>query len=51
LREELQKSDLRPSYKDIARILNAPLGTVCSKIARAHEELGQKLAAARAERM
>jgi RNA polymerase sigma factor (sigma-70 family) len=49
LREELQKADLRPSYKDIARILNARLGTVCSKIARAREEFGQRLAVARAE--
>jgi RNA polymerase sigma factor (sigma-70 family) len=51
LREELQKSDVRPSYKDIARILNAPLGTICSKIARAREEFGQKLAMARDERV
>jgi DNA-directed RNA polymerase specialized sigma24 family protein len=47
LREELQKSDVRPSYKDIATILNLPLGTICSKIARAREEFGQKLATAR----
>jgi RNA polymerase sigma factor (sigma-70 family) len=51
VREELQKSDLRPAYKDIARLLNAPLGTVCSKISRAREEFGQKLAVARAERI
>lgn len=50
LQEELHKSDVRPSYKDIARILNAPLGTICSKIARAREEFGQKLAMAREER-
>lgn len=50
LREELLKSDIRPSYKDIARILNVPLGTICSKIARAREEFGQKLAMARDER-
>jgi RNA polymerase sigma factor (sigma-70 family) len=47
LREELQKGDIRPSYKDLARLLNMPLGTICSKIARAREEFGQQLAMAR----
>jgi RNA polymerase sigma factor (sigma-70 family) len=47
LREELYKGDLRPSYKDLARLLNMPLGTICSKIARAREEFGQRLAMAR----
>jgi RNA polymerase sigma factor (sigma-70 family) len=48
LREELQKLDIRPSYKDIATLLNLPLGTICSKIARAREEFGQRLATVRA---
>lgn len=47
LREELQKGDIRPSYKDLARLLNMPLGTICSKIARAREEFGQQLARTR----
>jgi RNA polymerase sigma factor (sigma-70 family) len=47
LHEELQKFDIRPSYKDIARILNLPLGTICSRIARAREEFGHRLAMAR----
>ena len=48
LREELHKLDLRPSYKDIANLLNLPLGTICSKIARAREEFAQKLVTVRA---
>jgi hypothetical protein len=48
LRKELQNLDIRPSYKDIATILNLPLGTICSKIARAREEFGQRLATVRA---
>ena len=48
LREEVHKADIRPSFKDIARILNIPEGTVCSRLARAREEFGQKLAMARA---
>ena len=50
LQEELHKADIRPSCKDIARILNIPEGTVCSRLARAREEFGQKLAMARALR-
>jgi DNA-directed RNA polymerase specialized sigma24 family protein len=48
LREELHKLDVRPSYKDIARILNLPLGTIGSKIARAREAFGQRLTTVRA---
>jgi hypothetical protein len=49
LRQELQKFDVRPAYKDIARILNVPVGTISSKIARAREAFAQQLAIARAE--
>jgi RNA polymerase sigma factor (sigma-70 family) len=49
LREEIQKAEMRPSYKDIAQLLNIPLGTVASRIARAREAFGQKLAVVRAE--
>lgn len=43
LRREATGVHIRPSYKDIARLLNWPLGTVCSKIARAREELWQAM--------
>ena len=49
LHEEVHKADIRPAFKDIARILNLPEGTVCSRLARAREEFGQKLAMARAK--
>ena len=49
LREELRSSDVRPAYKDMARLLNVPVGTICSRIARAREVLAQALAAARQE--
>jgi DNA-directed RNA polymerase specialized sigma24 family protein len=50
LQEEVHKAEIRPSFKDIARILNFPEGTVCSRLARAREEFGHKLAMARALR-
>jgi len=49
LHEEVHKAEIRPSFKDIARILNLPEGTVCSRLARARKEFGQKLAMARSE--
>jgi RNA polymerase sigma factor (sigma-70 family) len=49
LREEIQQAEVRPSYKDMARLLNIPLGTVASRIARAREAFGQKLAVVRAK--
>ena len=49
LREELRRADVRPAYKDMARLLNVPVGTICSKIARAREALAQILDATRAE--
>ena len=48
LHEEVHKAEIRPAFKDIARLLNLPEGTVCSRLARAREEFGQKLAMARA---
>jgi DNA-directed RNA polymerase specialized sigma24 family protein len=45
--EELQRVDICPSYKDIARLLNRPVGTICSRIARAREALEQALTVAR----
>jgi len=47
--EELRRADVRPAYKDMARLLNVPVGTICSKIARAREALAQILDATRAE--
>jgi RNA polymerase sigma factor (sigma-70 family) len=47
LREALQRLQVRPSYNDIARVLQMSLGTVCSRIARAREEFASKLALAR----
>ncbi len=43
LRTTLQKADARPSYKDIAALLNVPPGTVGSRVTRAREELAQRL--------
>jgi DNA-directed RNA polymerase specialized sigma24 family protein len=40
---ELQKCETRPTLKELARLLNVPLGTICSKVARARKEFGQKL--------
>lgn len=47
LREALQRLQVRPSYQDIARMLNMPFGTVCSKIARAREACARQLALVR----
>ena len=47
LREEFERFDIRPAYKDMARILNLPLGTVCSRVARAREEFAHRLTEAR----
>lgn len=49
LREELQRADVRPAYKDIARLLNVPVGTICSRLARAREALAQVWAVAKEE--
>jgi RNA polymerase sigma factor (sigma-70 family) len=48
LHEEVHKAEIRPSFKDIARLLNIPEGTVCSRLARAREEFGHKFAMAKA---
>jgi DNA-directed RNA polymerase specialized sigma24 family protein len=48
LHAELHKAEIRPSFKDIARLLNLPEGTVCSRLARAREEFGHKFAMAKA---
>jgi hypothetical protein len=44
VRKELWKADTRPSYKDLARLFNVSLGTMCSKVARVREEFKQYLA-------
>ena len=43
LRREAMAVHLRPSYKELARLLNWPLGSVCSRVARAREELSQAM--------
>jgi DNA-directed RNA polymerase specialized sigma24 family protein len=39
VRERVAKARPRTAYKNIAKVLNVPMGTVCSQIARAREEL------------
>lgn len=46
LQAAVQK-DVRPSYRDIAKLLNRPVGSIRSMIARARQELGQQLAGIR----
>ncbi|MGH8067777.1 MAG: hypothetical protein ACRERE_21610 [Candidatus Entotheonellia bacterium] len=43
LRQETLAVHIRPSYKELARLLNWPLGTLCSRVARAREELSQAM--------
>ena len=46
-RQELQKKQLRPSYADIANLLNLPLGTICSRVARGRQAFSEALVTAR----